>query len=166
MIKFLPIRIGHGYDLHRLEEGRKLILGGIEIPFHLGLQGHSDADCLTHALADAILGGLGLPDIGHYFPDDKKENRDLDSRLILARALSETKKMGYQVGNIDLTIIAEKPKLAKYLNNMKNSLSNTMNIPQEHIGIKVTTNEGIGAIGRMEGIATFAVCTLFKKNLN
>ena len=166
MIKFLPIRIGHGYDLHRLEEGRKLILGGIEIPFHIGLQGHSDADCLTHALADAILGGLGLPDIGHYFPDDKEENRDLDSRLILARALSETKKMGYQVGNIDLTIIAEKPKLAKYLNNMKNSLSNTMNIPREHIGIKVTTNEGIGAIGRMEGIATFAVCTLFKKNLN
>ena len=86
MIKFLPIRIGHAYDLHRLEEGRRLILGGIEIPFHLGLQGHSDADCLTHALADAILGGLGLPDIGHYFPDDKEETKDLDSRLILARA--------------------------------------------------------------------------------
>jgi 2-C-methyl-D-erythritol 2,4-cyclodiphosphate synthase len=161
MNKFLPIRIGHGYDLHRLKEGRRLILGGVEIPFHLGLLGHSDADCLTHALADSILGALGLPDIGHFFPDNKKENKDLDSKLILARALSETKKMGYQVGNIDLTIIAEKPKLAKYLDTIKQSLSETMNVPKEHIGIKVTTNEGIGAVGRMEGIAAFAVCTLF-----
>lgn len=161
MNKNLPIRIGHGYDLHRLKEGRRLILGGVEIPFHLGLLGHSDADCLTHALADSILGALGLPDIGHFFPDNKKENKDLDSKLILARALSETKKMGYQVGNIDLTIIAEKPKLAKYLDTIKQSLSETMNVPKEHIGIKVTTNEGIGAVGRMEGIAAFAVCTLF-----
>ena len=161
MNKNLPIRIGHGYDLHRLKEGRRLILGGVEIPFHLGLLGHSDADCLTHALADSILGALGLPDIGHFFPDNKEENKDLDSKLILARALSETKKMGYQVGNIDLTIIAEKPKLAKYLDTIKQSLSETMNVPKEHIGIKVTTNEGIGAVGRMEGIAAFAVCTLF-----
>jgi 2-C-methyl-D-erythritol 2,4-cyclodiphosphate synthase len=161
MNKNLPIRIGHGYDLHRLKKGRRLILGGVEIPFHLGLLGHSDADCLTHALADSILGALGLPDIGHFFPDNKKENKDLDSKLILARALSETKKMGYQVGNIDLTIIAEKPKLAKYLDTIKQSLSETMNVPKEHIGIKVTTNEGIGAVGRMEGIAAFAVCTLF-----
>ena len=160
MIKDLPIRIGHGYDLHRLEEGRRLVLGGVEIPFHLGLLGHSDADCLTHALADAIFGGLGLPDIGHYFPDNKEENKNLDSRLILTRALSETKKMGYQIGNIDLTIIAEKPKLAKYLDTIKKSLSETMNVPQGHIGIKATTNERIGAVGRMEGIAAFAVCTL------
>ncbi len=160
MIKQLPIRIGHGYDLHRLTEGRKLILGGIEIPFHLGLLGHSDADCLTHALADSIFGGLGLPDIGHYFPDNQEENKDLDSRLILVKALSESEKLGYRVGNIDLTIVAEKPKLANYLDEMKMSLSETIKVSKKNIGIKVTTNEGIGAIGRMEGIATFAVCTL------
>ena len=159
----LPIRIGHGYDLHRLVSERKLILGGVEIPFHLGLLGHSDADCLTHSLADAILGALSLPDIGHYFPDNDPANKDLDSQIILSKALSETDRLGYQVGNIDLTIIAEKPKILHYIEKIKTSLSNTMNIPKERIGIKATTNEQIGAIGRMEGIATFAVCSLIKK---
>ena len=159
----LPIRIGHGYDLHRLVSERKLILGGIEIPFHLGLLGHSDADCLTHSLADAILGALSLPDIGHYFPDNDPANKDLDSKIILSKALSESDRLGYQVGNIDLTIIAEKPKILPYIETIKTSLSNTMNIPKERIGVKATTNEQIGAIGRMEGIATFAVCSLIKK---
>ena len=159
----LPIRIGHGYDLHRLVSERKLILGGVEIPFHLGLLGHSDADCLTHSLADAILGALSLPDIGHYFPDNDPANKDLDSQIILSKALSETDRLGYQVGNIDLTIIAEKPKILHYIEKIKTLLSNTMNIPKERIGIKATTNEQIGAIGRMEGIATFAVCSLIKK---
>ena len=159
----LPIRIGHGYDLHRLVSERKLILGGIEIPFHLGLLGHSDADCLTHSLADAILGALSLPDIGHYFPDNDPSNKDLDSKIILSKALSESDRLGYQVGNIDLTIIAEKPKILPYIETIKTSLSNTMNIPKERIGVKATTNEQIGAIGRMEGIATFAVCCLIKK---
>lgn len=159
----LPIRIGHGYDLHRLVSERKLILGGVEIPFHLGLLGHSDADCLTHSLADAILGALSLPDIGHYFPDNDPSNKDLDSKIILSKALSESDRLGYQVGNIDLTIIAEKPKILPYIETIKTSLSNTMNIPKERIGVKATTNEQIGAIGRMEGIATFAVCCLIKK---
>ena len=159
----LPIRIGHGYDLHRLVAERKLILGGVEIPFHLGLLGHSDADCLTHSLADAILGALSLPDIGHYFPDNDPANKDLDSKIILSKALSESDRLGYQVGNIDLTIIAEKPKILPYIETIKTSLSNTMNIPKERIGVKATTNEQIGAIGRMEGIATFAVCCLIKK---
>lgn len=159
----LPIRIGHGYDLHRLVSERKLILGGIEIPFHLGLLGHSDADCLTHSLADAILGALSLPDIGHYFPDNDPSNKDLDSKIILSKALSESDRLGYQVGNIDLTIVAEKPKILPYIETIKTSLSNTMNIPKERIGIKATTNEQTGAIGRMEGIATFAVCCLIKK---
>ncbi|MBT3540668.1 MAG: 2-C-methyl-D-erythritol 2,4-cyclodiphosphate synthase [Opitutae bacterium] len=159
----LPIRIGHGYDLHRLVSERKLILGGVEIPFHLGLLGHSDADCLTHSLADAILGALSLPDIGHYFPDNDPSNKDLDSKIILSKALSESDRLGYQVGNIDLTIVAEKPKILPYIETIKTSLSNTMNIPKERIGIKATTNEQIGAIGRMEGIATFAVCCLVKK---
>ena len=159
----IPIRIGHGYDLHRLVAERKLILGGVEIPFHLGLLGHSDADCLTHSLADAILGALSLPDIGHYFPDNDPANKDLDSKIILSKALSESDRLGYQVGNIDLTIIAEKPKILPYIETIKTSLSNTMNIPKERIGVKATTNEQIGAIGRMEGIATFAVCCLIKK---
>lgn len=159
----LPIRIGHGYDLHRLVSERKLILGGIEIPFHLGLLGHSDADCLTHSLADSILGALSLPDIGHYFPDNDPANKDLDSKVILTKALSESDRLGYQVGNIDLTIIAEKPKIIHYIEMIKISLSNTMNLSKERIGIKATTNEQTGAIGRMEGIATFAVCCLIKK---
>jgi len=159
----LPIRIGHGYDLHRLVSERKLILGGVEIPFHLGLLGHSDADCLTHSLADAILGALSLPDIGHYFPDNDPSNKDLDSKIILSKALSESDRLGYQVGNIDLTIVAEKPKILPYIETIKTSLSNTMNVPKERIGVKATTNEQIGAIGRMEGIATFAVCCLIKK---
>ena len=159
----IPIRIGHGYDLHRLVAERKLILGGVEIPFRLGLLGHSDADCLTHSLADAILGALSLPDIGHYFPDNDPANKDLDSQIILLKALSESDRLGYQVGNIDLTIIAEKPKILPYIEQIKTSLSDTMNIPKERIGIKATTNEQIGAIGRMEGIATFAVCCLVKK---
>ena len=159
----LPIRIGHGYDLHRLVAERKLILGGVEIPFHLGLLGHSDADCLTHSLADAILGALSLPDIGHYFPDNDPANKDLDSKIILSKAISESDRLGYQVGNIDLTIVAEKPKILPYIETIKTSLSNTMNIPKERIGVKATTNEQIGAIGRMEGIATFAVCCLIKK---
>ena len=159
----LPIRIGHGYDLHRLVSERKLILGGIEIPFHLGLLGHSDADCLTHSLADSILGALSLPDIGHYFPDNDPANKDLDSKIILSKALSESDRLGYQVGNIDLTIIAEKPKIIHYIEMIKISLSNTMNLSKERIGIKATTNEQTGAIGRIEGIATFAVCSLIKK---
>ena len=162
MTQTLPIRIGHGYDLHRLVKDRKLILGGVEIPFHLGLLGHSDADCLTHALADAILGALALPDIGHYFPDNDKQHKDLDSRIILNKALSEGKKLGYQVGNIDLTIIAEKPKLLGYIEQIKLSLSKTIKVPKDRIGLKATTNEKVGAIGRMEGIATFAVCTLIR----
>ena len=102
MIEPLPIRIGHGYDLHRLVAGRKLILGGVELPFHLGLLGHSDADCLTHALADAIFGALSLPDIGHYFPDNNSANKDLDSKVILIKAVSEADRIGYRVGNIAL----------------------------------------------------------------
>ena len=109
------------------------------------------------------MGALSLPDIGHYFPDNDSANKDLDSKIILLKALSESDRLGYQVGNIDLTIIAEKPKILPYIEQIKTSLSDTMNIPKERIGIKATTNEQIGAIGRMEGIATFAVCCLVKK---
>lgn len=163
MTQELPIRVGHGYDLHRLTKGRKLILGGVQIPFHLGLLGHSDADCLSHALADAILGALALPDIGHYFPDTDENNKNMDSKIILKKALSEAENQNYQIGNIDLTIITEEPKLSPHINNIKTTLSQTLNVEPNRIGIKVTTNEKIGAIGRMEGIAAFAVCTLILK---
>ena len=157
------IRTGHGFDLHRLVEGRKLILGGIEIPHHLGLLGHSDADCLIHALADAMLGALGLPDIGHHFPDNDPSNKDLASSHILLHANQLLKEKGYMVGNIDLTLIAQKPKLADYLPSIRSNLSKLLKIKEDCIGLKATTHEGIGSLGREEGIAAHAVCLLFSE---
>ena len=163
MIHDTPILIGHGYDLHRLVRGRKLILGGVEIPSEMGLLGHSDADCLVHALSDAILGALGLPDIGHYFPDSSQENKDLDSLIILKKAVMESGKQGFKLGNIDLTLVLEEPKIGPYSNQIKEKISESCDLKVERIGIKATTNEGLGAIGRKEGIAAFAVCTLVKE---
>ncbi len=156
------IRTGHGFDLHQLVEGRKLILGGVEIPHPLGLLGHSDADCLIHALADSILGGLALPDIGHHFPDDDPANQNLDSSIILQKVVSLCHEKGYCVGNVDLTLIAQRPKLAPHLAEMRKNLSGLLQIPEDCIGIKATTHEGIGSLGREEGIAAHAVCLLFK----
>jgi 2-C-methyl-D-erythritol 2,4-cyclodiphosphate synthase len=158
-----PILIGHGYDLHRFARGRKLILGGVEIPSEMGLLGHSDADCLIHALSDAILGALGLPDIGHYFPDSSPEHKDLDSLIILKKAVTETSNQGFKLGNIDLTLVLEEPKIGPYSKQIKEKLSECCGLKVERIGIKATTNEGLGAIGRKEGIAAFAVCTLVKE---
>jgi 2-C-methyl-D-erythritol 2,4-cyclodiphosphate synthase len=159
-MKVPSIRIGHGFDLHQLVEGRKLILGGIEIPHQRGLLGHSDADCLIHALSDAILGALALPDIGHYFPDDDPVNRDLDSSLILRKAISLAKERGFSVGNVDLTIIAQRPKLQDFLPDIRTNLSSLLEIPEDGVGIKATTHEKIGSLGREEGIAAHAVCLL------
>lgn len=156
------IRTGHGFDLHRLVEGRKLILGGVEIPHHLGLLGHSDADCLIHALADSILGALALPDIGHHFPDHDPSNLNLDSSIILTAVMEMAKDRGYTIGNIDLTIIAQRPKLGSYLPAIRTNLSSLLHIPEDCIGLKATTHEQIGSLGREEGIATHAVCLLFK----
>lgn len=156
------IRTGHGFDLHQLVEGRKLILGGVEIPHPLGLLGHSDADRLIHALADSILGGLALPDIGHHFPDDDPANQNLDSSIILQKVVSLCHEKGYCVGNVDLTLIAQRPKLAPHLAEMRKNLSGLLQIPEDCIGIKATTHEGIGSLGREEGIAAHAVCLLFK----
>ena len=156
------IRTGHGFDLHQLVEGRKLILGGVEIPHPLGLLGHSDADCLIHALADSILGGLALPDIGHHFPDNDPANQNLDSSIILQKVVSLCHEKGYCVGNVDLTLIAQRPKLAPHLAEMRKNLSRLLQIQEDCIGIKATTHEGIGSLGREEGIAAHAVCLLFK----
>ena len=162
-MKVPSIRIGHGFDLHQLVEGRKLILGGIEIPHQRGLLGHSYADCLIHALSDAILGALALPDIGHYFPDDDPANRDLDSSLILQKAISLTKEKGFSVGNVDLTIIAQRPKLIDFIPAIRSNLSSLLQIEPDCVGIKATTHEKIGSLGREEGIAAHAVCLLYQQ---
>lgn len=155
-----PFRTGLGYDIHRLVEGRPLVLGGVTIPAPYGLEGHSDADVLTHAIADALLGGCGLPDIGHYFPNTDASIEGIDSQEILARSIREATRTGYRLLNVDATLIAEKPRLAPWLEAMKGRLSETLGIPPSSIGIKATTQEGIGALGRGDGIAAHAVVSL------
>lgn len=159
-----PFRIGLGYDIHRFGKGRKLILGGIEIPNEEGLDGHSDADCLSHALADAILGALGLPDIGHFFPNDDPSIEGIDSQEILKKSAAEAKARGYRIGNVDIAMIAEKPKIAPYIDQMKAVLSNSLGIPADCIGLKATTNEKIGDLGKAVGIAAHAVCMLLRED--
>ncbi|MDX2110773.1 MAG: 2-C-methyl-D-erythritol 2,4-cyclodiphosphate synthase [Verrucomicrobiota bacterium] len=158
----LPFRIGHGFDIHRFAPGRKLILGGVEIPEGLGLDGHSDADCLTHALADAILGACALPDIGHYFPNTDQTIAGINSQHILRKACDEAERLGYRIGNCDVSIIAEIPKLAPHLPAMRHCLAETMRISEKDVGLKATTNEKLGSLGRKEGIAAHAVVMLFR----
>ncbi|WP_309399395.1 2-C-methyl-D-erythritol 2,4-cyclodiphosphate synthase [Cerasicoccus maritimus] len=160
----LPFRIGLGYDIHRFAPGRRLVLGGVEIPHDKGLDGHSDADCLTHALADAVLGALGLADIGHFFPNDDPSCKDMDSQDILRRAVEEAHNRGYAVGNVDIALIAEEPKIAPYLTEMKAALAQSLRIEPTEVGLKATTNEKIGDLGRCAGIAAHAVCMLIKKD--
>ncbi len=157
----LPYRIGFGYDIHRLVTDRKLILGGVEIPSEWGLEGHSDADCLTHALADAILGACGLPDIGHQFPNTDPSIEGINSQEILKKASELAHEAGYSIGNIDSCVIAETPKISPYIHLMKAMIGNTLNISQDCIGIKATTQEKIGSLGASKGIAAHAVCMLF-----
>lgn len=155
-----PYRVGYGYDIHRLEPGLPLILGGVAIDSELGLVGHSDADVLSHAIADAILGGCGLPDIGHYFPNTDAGIKGISSQLILKKACREAERLGYRILNIDASLIAEKPKIAPYLERIKRQLSKTLDLSQSEIGIKATTQEQIGALGKGEGIAAHAVAAL------
>lgn len=156
------IRIGLGYDIHRLVTGRKLILGGIEIPFDRGLDGHSDADVVSHATIDALLGAASLGDIGSHFPDDDPAYKDAESIGLLEKTRAMIGEKGYSVGNIDVTIIAEKPRLAPYITEMKHRMAKAVGISADDISIKATTNEKIGAIGRGEGIAAFSVALLYK----
>jgi len=159
----IPFRVGLGYDIHPFADGRKLVLGGVEIPFFRGLQGHSDADVLTHALADAILGAAGLPDIGHFFPNSDPAIAGIDSQEILRRAVAEARQLGWGVGNVDLALIAEQPKIAPHLEAMRSRLAASLEIPPGAIGLKATTNEKIGSLGRAEGIAAHAVCLLYQR---
>ena len=156
----LPLRVGLGYDIHRLVFGRRLVLGGVTIPGDLGLEGHSDADVLTHALADAILGALALPDIGHFFPNTDPANLGLDSQEILRRALAEADKRGYKIGNVDIALMAERPKLASHIPAMKARLAATLEVTTEDVGIKATTNEGCDSVGNGDAIAAHAVVLL------
>ena len=151
-------RIGHGFDLHVFADDRELILGGVKIPHERGLLGHSDADCVIHALADSLLGAMALPDIGNLFPDDEPANKDMDSSTILKRAVSEIENLGYICSNVDISIIAQKPKLTPYISGMKKNLGKILNIDPSSVGMKATTHEKIGSLGRAEGIAAHAVC--------
>ena len=155
----LPV-VGTGYDVHCLCEGRKLILGGIEIPHTLGLLGHSDADVLIHSIMDSILGALHLPDIGNLFPDCSAEFKDIDSRILLQKVMGKVEEKGWEVANIDATIIAQKPKLAPFIPKMEEELTRIVQ-PAYWVNIKATTTEKLGFTGRMEGIAAQAVTMLY-----
>ena len=154
------MRIGHGYDVHRLVEGRKLILGGVEIPWEKGLDGHSDADVLLHAVMDAMLGAAALGDIGKHFPDTDAAYKGICSMLLLERVRDAVKKKGYVLSNLDVTVIAQRPKLAPYLNEMCGKIAQCLNVNSDQINIKATTEEHLGFTGRGEGISCHAVCLL------
>jgi 2-C-methyl-D-erythritol 2,4-cyclodiphosphate synthase len=156
-------RIGFGYDVHRLVEGRKLILGGVDIPWERGLLGHSDADVLVHAIMDGILGALGQGDIGKHFPDTDPAYKDKDSILMLNDVMSMVKKEGYLINNVDCTIVAQQPKLAPHIEEMKKKLSIALAVETGRVNIKATTTEGMGFAGRGEGMEAYAVVSLIKK---
>lgn len=154
------MRIGHGYDTHRLVRGRPLILGGVTIPYEKGLAGHSDADALLHALADAILGALAEGDIGRHFPDSAAEFKDIDSRILLKRVAQRMREKGFALLNADATILAEAPKMAPHIPAMKQNIATALAVKPDQVNIKATTAEGMGPIGRGEGIAAHAVVLL------
>ena len=154
------IRVGMGYDVHRLVSGRPLFLGGIEIPFELGLDGHSDADVLIHAICDALLGAAGLRDIGHHFPDTASEYAGIDSKILLQRTVALLKEKGWSVGNVDATVCAEKPKLNPHIPTMQKVLAPLLEVEPEEVSIKATTTERLGFTGRMEGISAYAVALI------
>ncbi len=156
------MRIGEGYDVHRLAEGRKLILGGVEIPYEKGLLGHSDADAALHALSDALLGALALGDIGQHFPDSDERWRGADSLMLLRAVYGMVKARGYALGNADVTIIAQRPKLAPHIPLMRERIAAALETAAENVSVKATTEEGLGFTGRGEGIAARAVVLLDK----
>ncbi|WEF33656.1 2-C-methyl-D-erythritol 2,4-cyclodiphosphate synthase [Pseudoduganella chitinolytica] len=159
----LPFRIGQGYDSHRLVEGRKLILGGVEIAHDKGLLGHSDADALLHAVTDAILGAAALGDIGRHFPDTAVEFAGADSRVLLREAARRVRETGYDIGNVDATIIAQRPKMAPHIGTMVANIAADLGVPAGHVNVKAKTNEKMGYLGREEGINAEAVALLVRR---
>ena len=157
----MNIRIGNGYDIHQLSPDRRLILGGVEIPHELGLLGHSDADVLTHAIMDAMLGALSLGDIGLYFPPTDPQWKGADSLVLLSKVNQLIQEKGWQVGNIDSVVVAERPKLKPHITAMRDRIAGVLQIPSDRIGIKATTNEKLDSVGREECICAYAVALLF-----
>ena len=158
------LRIGQGYDVHRFKEGRKLILGGVDIPSEMGLDGHSDADVLAHAIADALLGAAALGDIGKHFPDTDEKYRGADSLRLLNHVVALIKAHGYTVINVDSTVVAQAPKLAPHIEQMRKNLATAMRITADRVSVKATTEEKLGFTGRLEGISAQAVCLILKES--
>lgn len=156
----MRFRVGFGFDVHQLTEGRDLIVGGVKIPHSKGALGHSDADVLIHAICDALLGAAGLKDIGTYFPDTSSEFKGIDSKLLLERVVELLSQKGFSIGNVDSSLVLEKPKIKPYIDLMRNTLAPVLRIHVDEISIKATTNEKMGFIGREEGIAAYAVCMI------
>jgi len=156
------IRVGHGFDVHAFAEGRRLILGGVDIPYELGLAGHSDADVLLHAICDALLGAAGLGDIGRHFPDTSAEFKGIDSRILLRRVAEQLKAGAWQVGNVDATIIAQAPKMAPHIARMAAHIADDLGVSLDRVNVKATTTEKLGFTGRGEGIAAEAVCLIVR----
>ncbi len=154
------MRIGHGYDVHRLVSGRPLVIGGVKIPFESGLLGHSDADVLLHAVCDALLGAAALGDIGAHFPDSDKAYENIDSRILLKKTVGIIAEKGYRVVNIDATVIAQKPKLAAFTAQMRENIAGACGIPPQNVSVKATTEEGLGFTGDLSGISAHAVCLI------
>lgn len=155
-------RIGHGYDIHRIVSGRALVLAGVKFDTDFGLDGHSDADCVTHAICDALLGAAGLPDIGHFFPNTDPAYKNIDSQVLLTRVCGELSKRSFAISNLDVSVLAEKPKIYPKLAEMKAALSKSTHVPVANIGIKATTNEGVDQIGQGLAIAAHAVALIVK----
>ena len=154
------MRIGHGYDVHKFAENRDLVIGGMKIPYEKGLLGHSDADVLLHAICDALLGAAALGDIGKHFPDTSDEFEGIGSRILLKKTVSLLKENGYKIGNIDATVIAQKPKMAPYIDKMRENIAGDCNIDIGCVNVKATTEEGLGFTGALEGVSAHAVCIL------
>lgn len=154
------MRIGHGYDVHKFAENRPLIIGGVAIPYEKGLLGHSDADILLHAITDALLGAAALGDIGRHFPDNSAEFLNIDSRILLRRAVKLLNEKGYTVGNIDATVIAQKPKMAPFIEKMRQNIADDCGVVIDKINVKATTEEGLGFTGELLGISAHAVCII------
>ena len=160
----MKIKVGFGFDVHQLQEGRKLVLGGVDVPHVKGALGHSDADVVIHALCDALLGAAGLKDIGFYFPDTDATFKNIDSRILLEKVIQLIEERNYSVGNADISLVLEKPKIKPYIDEMKAQLSKILKIDAEDISIKATTNEKLGYVGREEGVAAYAVVLIQKAN--
>lgn len=156
------MRVGIGYDVHRLQEGRRLVIGGVQIPHPKGLLGHSDADVLVHAICDALLGALAMGDIGKFFPDTSEEFKDIDSLILLARVKQVMESEGYMIQNIDSIVIAQTPRLAPFIDEMRSNIARTLGIPVDNVGVKATTTERLGFEGREEGISAQAIAAVYR----